>query len=647
MARMKRNRNNLFRNTDGYIKKYFGTDISKILVPSIKSIQNCDIPYVNHQEAESVLSEYLKGDRFIDKSIAFTGLKGSGKTTILRHVFGIEENSNKCKYSDDERTIIIPIDFNRAQVSAQIAILSSLRSAVRSMCKKFGIDEPNVDNEEFFKFVEEQREDLLNLDATQNLNTPHNEVLTTFLKLLPVAFASCQLQYVLESDKCNINLVLLIIDNVEGFRGEGDGKSKYLNPVIEALHLRDCISQRMQPTKWSFNVVIACRHYIVRLIRGEEDENGIEAPLISSFLTTVNTYDLQDPVKIKQIVDVRDQVFSRNHDSEKWKTSVSVVKKVLSKMEGTIGDFILQLELKDIRKSLDAMSTLIQHNGLQKKTEDEINNSPGSFQIDSPSQFDLSRINLIRTLAIGNRTLYSESGLIPNLMYNKKEEYLELYPLLTLKYFLEKGEYEEPAWDNACSITAFYQTMKDLFNVDDSFIERYFMEPVSYFLKHRILLRSADQEQDEVPGLTHSEILKIESVYVSGAAVSLWEELYNSSALFQLYLDDIFVDSNSDYLSSYGNDIEHCFEYLKYLRTREEMIFNRAANQSDEKIEEYIRCFGDESICEYLAHGLSSSLDYIANHDESQRGIKAERTKARIDQYVSTLGKWSARLGRR
>lgn len=142
--RRKRNRDNPIRNTDGYIKKYFGTDISKILVPSIKSIQNVPIPYVEHAEAEAELREFLSGDPEKDKSVVFTGLTGSGKTTILRHVFNIEDNSNSVKI--ENRTITIPIDFNRSQLGAQTAILSSMRAAVECLCGTFGIDEPTLDN---------------------------------------------------------------------------------------------------------------------------------------------------------------------------------------------------------------------------------------------------------------------------------------------------------------------------------------------------------------------------------------------------------------------------------------------------------------------------------------------------------------------
>lgn len=89
--RKKRNSPNARVFTKGYIETYFGTDIGRILVPNLRSIQDAEIPYVPHPEAEEVLNSCLIGDPLIDKSLVFTGLTGSGKTTILRHVFGLEK----------------------------------------------------------------------------------------------------------------------------------------------------------------------------------------------------------------------------------------------------------------------------------------------------------------------------------------------------------------------------------------------------------------------------------------------------------------------------------------------------------------------------------------------------------------------------
>ena len=72
--RKKRNNVNRIISTDGYVKRYFGSEISRILVPNTRNLQNCDIPYVNHQEAEVTLSDCLIGDPYKDKSLVFTGL---------------------------------------------------------------------------------------------------------------------------------------------------------------------------------------------------------------------------------------------------------------------------------------------------------------------------------------------------------------------------------------------------------------------------------------------------------------------------------------------------------------------------------------------------------------------------------------------
>lgn len=53
-------------------------------------------------------------------------------------------------------------------------------------------------------------------------------------------------------------------------------------------------------------------------------------------------------------------------------------------------------------------------------------------------------------------------------------------------------------------------------------------------------------------------MIVLESVYVSGAAIALWREQGKSSALFQLFLDDIWLNKNSDYFGDIGDDIEHC-----------------------------------------------------------------------------------------
>lgn len=632
IMRQKRNRKNTVISTDGYIKKYFGSEIGRILVPSSRSLQNCEIPYVAHQEAEDTLRECLTGDSLKDKSLVFTGLTGSGKTTILRHVFGLEANANKPYIM--ENTIIISVDFNRSQGSAQDAILSSLRVAVQKIIDIYEIDYPDIDNEKFFEYIYDRRPDFLWLNPKHNQSTSHRERMNTFLEKMPTTFASLQLQYVMDQPLCGLKLVVLIVDNIEAFMDPNakNPKSRYLAPVIEAFKLAECIDQRGNSTTWCFNMVIACRHHIWRIMKGEFTDNSQENALLQSYVTTERPYDLAEPVKVNTIIKKREEVFARKQrNPQKWDDSVAVVNTILQTMENSIGDFVMQMELKDLRKSMSRMQRLMLHKGLQRKTDEEI--AAGAFQIDSVEQFDLTRVNLIKIIGLDDYRYYSDlNSVIPNVLCNDQNEQMELRTLLSLNYFLLRSGYVEPTWDNPVSIPKFYENIQAIFGEKNTMLQNQFEKAVAFLIKNRLLLRSADQPQDEVPGLSLEEIRKIEYVYVSGSAVKLWEEMGKSSALFQLFLDDIWLDENSDYFGDDGNDIEHCVQYLTVLYMEEKILYNTARNYSSQAAEKYVEAFGTTPVCKQLLDGLMASLETICTSGDP-------RIQSRINTANETLKK--------
>lgn len=635
----KRNTNNSPILTRGYVKKYFGPEIGRILVPNNRNLQNCETPYVPHPEAELVLEDCLLGDPNKDKSLLFTGLTGSGKSTILRHVFDIEASANMPKRKGS--ALLIPVDFNRAQANAQIAILSSVRVAIEKVCEEDGIDFPNNNNEEFYTFIKDRRADFLKINPDNSGTESHQEQLDSFFKYLPDAYASCQLQYVMDKPNCKTKLVVLIVDNIEAFSTTGATlvKDKYLSPVIESFRLAECISQRDNPTVWCFNMVIACRHHIWRIMRGEFSDDCPESALLQSYITTELPYDLANPVKVNDIIKRREEVFARKQrDPDKWNTAITVVNTIMEKMDNGIGDFVLQLMLKDLRKSMFFIQELVTNRGLQRKTDQEI---AGAFEINSIEQFDLSRVNLIRTLGLGGSKYYSgRSSIIPNLLANEKNDEKEMYLLLTLKYFLNQCGYVEPTWDNPILVSQFYERVKFIFGCNENRAEFLFGQSVHYLLQHRLLLRSADQQQDDVPGLSLSDVRNIEKVYVSGAAISLWNELGKSSALFQLYMDDIWFEENESYFENDGNDIEHCLSYLKTLYGKENSIYNSAKNLGLVNEEHYIKNFGIEPVCKQLLSGLKASLVTICISVGSYSRVhKARVTLKSVREFEKELRK--------
>lgn len=201
----------------------------------------------------------------------------------------------------------------------------------------------------------------------------------------------------------------------------------------------------------------------------------------------------------------------------------------------------------------------------------------------------------------------------------------------------------EPSWENPVSISEFYQAIDVIFENQYTQLPILFQRSVHYLIKHRLLLRSADQPQDEIPGLNLDDIKKIEHVYVSGSALTLWKELGRSSALFQLFLDDIWLETDSDYFGDDGNDIEHCVEYLEALFSAEKKIYNMARNLSAKCGRYYLDSFGTSSISKQLANGLIASLAAIRTSSDSRsqsRVITAKKTLRRVSKLLDALKEW-------
>lgn len=604
----KRNAQNKRYNTSGCIKSYFKDEINLLLTSNSNAFRNLPEPYVSHPEAEKELEEILQYDELKNKVLWFTGLTGSGKSTILQHMFEYSANTNGIRFKGND-TIIIPVDFNRSHNKAQAAILSSLGSAIGEICKRFSIKYPHVDDEDFFEYVSQKRPDVVYLNPNLTSATTHKEMLHYFKQVIPEAFASLQLQYVLDKTNGKIKLVVLVVDNVEAYMPGDQSEERYVEPLIVAFKLSDCINKQ-SPHTWGFNMVISCRHYIYRIAKPKYAETSKSSIQLESFGHD-SKYDLSEPVGMKDIVKKRDETISPKYkNKDRWEKAVTTVNAVLRRMEDRIGDFILQLNLKDIRKSMNTLRDLVLNCRLQNASDEEI--TPGSFNIDSPSQFNLSRVNLIRTIGLESSTHYTDDGLIPNLLFNAPDEGYEIYPLLTLKYFLRRCNYQETSWEESISISEFYKDMKRVFNVSDEAIAKTFGSCIRYFLLHRVLLRSADQSQDDVV-LNNAEIKRIEKVYVPGLTICLWKELSESSALFQLFMDDIWFDQNEDYLNEDGNNLEHCCKYLHYLWQIEDSICNKAENLGMENKRKYMDCFGSDPVCKQLGEGLYISLKAVAD----------------------------------
>lgn len=641
---VKRNRMNIRTDTDGYIKSYFKDEINLLLTPRDNMVRSSESPYVRHERAERFLEHYNRPNEQQDRIVFFTGLTGSGKTTILKNYFhfGIREEI-RSKINEETRTVLIPIDFNFTQVDAEKAIMGSLRAAADKICEQYGISYPDTEDEAFYEYVVERREGLIYGDPDFHKHT-HAQRLEAIKERDSFSgekiLESCRFQYIMDQSE-KLDHVLIIIDDVEAFSDQ----EKPLEPIIHAFKLAECFNHRGAKTTWMYSMIISCRHHIWRLMKERHMDDIPSRPLLQSFITNDQGFDLYDPVKIEPIVEKRQGVFgAKQRDLNKWDTAVKVVKDILFQADNDVGELIHQLELKNTRKSFELLRDLVLNKNLQRVSA--IDTAPGAFRIDSVEQFDITRVNLIRQFGLGSWQYYAnEHSEIPNLLYNlpATERDIEVYPLLTLKYFLRLCNYEEPEWQIYYQISHFLRRTHYIFGYTDEVNDETFGRAARYLIKNRMLLRSKDQDQKETAELQYEARLReIEMVYVSGAAICLWNELRESSALFQLFIDDVWLPRNSDYFGDDGNDIEHCANYLIQLWKKEQRIYHAADNLMH--AQDYCDLFGRKPVCLQLLIGLERSLNKICDSmDEksADRKRSAAKTLQRIVKLKTEMRDWS------
>lgn len=590
----------------GYIETYLKDEIDLLLTSDQNMYQNLSFdPYVSHQEAEAFLNDALIGKYSIDKLLIFSGLTGSGKSTIIRHVFQIKKD--QIRFANN--TLIVPIDFNRRNSSSDMAYICVLQNALEILTTEYDIPFPDTKNQQFAQYIrEEKRSGLLNLAPPKLGRLSDEEKLHYLSENSPLTYSSCQLQYVMDHEKCKAKTLIFVIDNIEGYIEDGQETHSY-DPLISALELAECFHDRGEKTKWCFNMVIACRHHIVRLMRSIMYRTTSIANSLNSYMET-SSYDLKNPVKIYDIIQKRKEALEPSQSRKnisKWKQAVSVVDEIIRRTDESVGNFILQLNLKDIRQSLSTLKSLVFNKKLQKAANEEI---AGSFNIQSVEQFDLSQINFLKILGLGDLNYYyGNESIIPNLLWNDEIPGSEMLLLMTLRFFMIRCNDREPNWENSASIKLFYRSASAIFGFEHEVIHQKFDAIIVYLFQHRLLLRSADQPQTQIPGLSESEIEKIELCYVSGLAVALWKKLSESSALFQLFMDDIWFDNIDDFSHTNGKDIEHCLKYLEILIEKEQEIYYTARNIGKEA--DYKSAFGHTAICCQLADGLVKSLNAI------------------------------------
>lgn len=501
------------------IEKYLKNEIDFLLAPSADQLNNVDFEdvYISVPLAENFLSSALTYSQS-DKIFYLTGVTGSGKSMILKKVFKYHGMAPEI----DNNTLIIPFSFDNFPSNPsnldvdKEGIKNVYINMLSSACKLIEKSYPNL------KLVEDNEDDFINTvsksraDYTQIPNVwPRptiNERIKYFMKNNPIPFNTSILKYYLNQKECPIDNIVILVDDIEGA-----GEEQELIPIKIAYRIITCLENTPKTKDWSIHLIISCRNYVYRLIM--DNSFTAERQRIETY-TESEDYHLEKSPSIAAIVNKRYQAISKKDKSEKWKTALDTVLALLVGIDSSIGEFILNLKIQNIRKALSVTKRIIYNK--QWIQRDYIEESSGAFTIDSVKDYDTTPATLIRAIGMRESTIYSSNiSDIPNVMFNENET--DLYPLLVLKYCLQfrSNNKKYANWHDIINLHVFYNKIDHIFGESATLHKPLFVKVTQYLILNRLLLRSIDQLQNNTMPVNEKNIHEITKVYISNAAVDI------------------------------------------------------------------------------------------------------------------------------
>lgn len=249
--------------------------VEVLLTPSIDAYTDYqyDDLYIEHEYAR-ILKGYLK-KREIDNIAYLTGLTGTGKTSLLKHVFRHIENEHVII---NEKTLVIPFTCDNALIEVKKfrKRLTNLFFAItKKLCVTNGVEPYNKNHEtinDFMKYVEERCIPYtVNQKGWRELS--NEEILDQIYEEDDLELAVLAFKYTMKQPEIHIDNVVFIMDDVESV-----GTEKEAYPIYLANKIRACLMNRsrMEKEKWSSTVLIGCRHYIYRIlltkVKNKEDD---------------------------------------------------------------------------------------------------------------------------------------------------------------------------------------------------------------------------------------------------------------------------------------------------------------------------------------------------------------------------------------
>lgn len=592
----------------------------------IRNYMDCYVELEQHKQIE----KYLESDG-PDNLVYLTGVTGSGKTTVLKAA--LKHQNNNIVFNNN--TAIITFVWKATEKEKQNSArnierhyANFLLACVNKIADKYSIGHFDQKPASFLKFIEDNDLDFF----SQSYANGKNKIMA-LIKENPLKLAIFALRFI--ATKTPVDNIIFLFDELEEAGKDTKGQAletKLIETAYSIKHflsLRDAVKRKAE--SFRFTVIISCRHYVYRMITLKKQESDNE------FWSKVNAesqselmIDLSNPPTLLELLEHRKHPIRNTIKDEKDKKEFDEVFAIIKDIVMQCGETIMALAIGNIRDAFKYIQYLIfNKRWLQRK--ESVN---GAFSISaSKDDYNLSLPSYIRAIGLRENVVYSRASIIPNLLDNTEGKG-DLTVLVVLLFFINKQD--DP------NLRSDFYSQFDLKKEFNTLIEKIFPDEkesmyiaLNYLLKSRILLRSShccqadsadDPCLDDEPG-------KWPYVFIAKQASILWKLLSQNSVLFELFVDDVMLEThfqtendmnNRKFLQFNFLAFKESINYLLHLIDVESSMIKKLSSRS--YLEEYKKNFGTTSICRHLYSGLKKSFDaYYREKEDSNEYMELSK----------------------
>lgn len=619
----------------GIIRTYLSSEIDYLLAPSNESLAkevDIDKLFVKKGQAEDNLRSFLYSSNYTSGFFILTGLTGTGKTTVINKAVGYYTSPTIRSDKENGDILIIPISFNDVDGDHEtnnddisVCFKCALKAAINCIRKEYSIDVDGLNYSDIVGFFESNRASLINDDLFDAYSAEEKYKLA--IKQNAIAAYAYHMFYYITKQECNISKIILIVDNIEGVGGNLEDKPINITYSIcsafDKVKIRNCLMK----------VIIGCRNYVYRyvFVNNQRPKQRIESfPNPTTYHLDKDCPSLIEIIK-KRYDNMPSHYRERRGNVDKWDCAMSVINELLTKLDKQYGIFIQNLNIRNIRNSFMLLKDIV-YNTLWVQRDSFYDMAEG-FEISDLKQFSTSQANIIRAIGMGENTLYSSDHVnckLPNLLYNKDET--DLLALLLIRYCMiktglnDRKKYAD--WSESIRRNNILHEVDLVFGGDNNELKDKFDTVFKYLVNKRLLLRSKDQVQVDTEPVNETNLGQVEYVYISNAAVDIWDLMGETSVLLEMYMDDIFLDNDDRSRKNLYRGFDEinyaiAIKYIFDLSQIEQTFFTTSANCNRTKY--YLDVFGETPIVRHLYKGMQQSFNsYFIEDSEAKKHFATE-----------------------